>query len=357
MCDPRIGQSHFAVFRSRTPYSSEKAGSGPTYELHKFVASDSGFRSDPGALSCPRIDTYRPTENAVYSEKLSQKKTTEMRLTEMKQILDSGQIRLTKSLGQNFLHDLNQLHRIVAAAELSADDCVLEIGPGLGPLTQIMLKSGCEVLAIEIDRRLFEYLQTQFKGENRLTLIHADALAYLRENRRDWSKWKLVANLPYSVGSPILVELAQAVDPPARMVVTVQIEVAHRLMAQAGSDDYGLLTLLVQARFEPVGWFKIPANCFFPAPEVDSACVSLIRRSTPLLAQRQGGTFERIVKRSFSQRRKMMLKLLKADWPEPDLQRHFSELGLAPDVRAEKVTLDQFVQLTRRLDPANDHIA
>lgn len=277
-----------------------------------------------------------------------------MRLSEMKQVLASRQIRLTKSLGQNFLHDLNQLRRIAAAAELAQSDRVLEIGPGLGPLTQIMLNSGCEVFAIEIDRRLFEHLQREFLNDKQLTLLHADALHYLREHPRDWSEWKLVANLPYSVASPVIVELAQAPGPPSRMVVTVQLEVAQKLSATAGSKDYGILTLLVQARYEPRGWFKIPAACFFPAPDIDSACVTLIRRAQPLVSGAQAAAFERIVKRSFSQRRKMMLKLLREDWPDHDLGRYFDEINLLSDVRAEKVTLEQFVQLTRRLHPAND---
>jgi len=133
------------------------------------------------------------------------------------------------------------------------------------------------------------------------------------------------------------------------MVVTLQIEVAKRLMAKAGAPDYGLLTLLVQLDYKPQGWFKIPASCFFPEPDVDSACVSLARRAQPLLAPEQRDTFVRIVKRSFSQRRKMMLKLLKQDWPEPRLAAEFERLKLSPQVRAEEVSLEQFAQLAQAL--------
>src|SRR5437773_1351286 len=151
-----------------------------------------------------------------------------MKLSEMRQTLAQSGIRLTKSLGQNFLHDANQLRRIVAAADLSGADKVLEIGPELGPLTELLL---------------------------------ADALELLSGEPRDWTNWKVVSNLPYSVASPIVVELAQAERGPERIVVTLQREVARRLMARPGGADYGLLTLLVQLNYEPRQFFKIPASC------------------------------------------------------------------------------------------------
>src|SRR5436190_22884844 len=245
-----------------------------------------------------------------------------MRLSEMKHILARGNIRLSKSLGQNFLHDGNQLRRIVAAAELAASDHVLEIGPGLGPLTELLLVKAGEVFAIEKDRRLVDLLRHRFPGrffnegsevarkhglgpsqgvescahgnrevplpgefgrgstrarEPKFSLVLDDALEFLHHQLHDWSDWKLVANLPYSVASPILVELAQAIGCPERMVVTVQREVAQRIVANAGDKDYGLLTLLIQLRYEPHGCFKVPASCFFPQPDVDSACVTLLR--------------------------------------------------------------------------------
>jgi 16S rRNA (adenine1518-N6/adenine1519-N6)-dimethyltransferase len=180
-------------------------------------------------------------------------------------------------------------------------------------------------------------------------LIHADALEYIRRERRDWSDWKLVANLPYSVASPILVELALAPQRPKQMTVTLQLEVAQRLMSKADDDDYGVLTLLVQLDYEPRGWFKIPANCFFPAPNVDSACVTLVRREKPLLTDDHRKIFVRIVKKAFSQRRKMMLKLLKTEWPLEKLQAAFSALTISPQERAEKLSLEQFVGLTMHL--------
>ena len=276
-----------------------------------------------------------------------------MKLSEMKQILSEGDIQLTKSLGQNFLHDANQLQRIAQAAELTKSDKVLEIGPGLGPLTELLLERAGEVLAIEKDTRLHRVLAERFipgsrSGES-LHLLRDDALDYLRRAPRDWTGWKLVSNLPYSVASPLLVELAQSDRCPERMVATLQIEVAKRLMARPGEKDYGLLTLLVQLQFEPLGWFKIPATCFFPEPDVDSACVALRRRQPNLLDRDRARGFYRIIKRGFSQRRKMMLKLLKAEWPLPALEEAFARLNLSPQIRAENVSLEQFVQLTRDL--------
>lgn len=181
-------------------------------------------------------------------------------------------------------------------------------------------------------------------------LLHADALEFIKRERRDWRDWKLVANLPYSVASPILVELAQSPQRPKQMTVTLQLEVAQRLMARADDDDYGVLTLLIQLDYEPRGWFKIPANCFFPAPDVDSACVTLVRREQPLLPEEYRAAFVKIVKRAFSQRRKMMLKLLKTEWPLEKLERAFAGLKISPRERAEKLSLEQFVKLTKLLN-------
>ncbi len=272
-----------------------------------------------------------------------------MKLSEMKQVLAEDGIQLTKSLGQNFLHDAHQLRRIADAGELSASDKVLEIGPGLGPLTAVLLAQAGELLAIEKDQRLVAFLQKRFAAEPKFTLLHDDALDLLKRDRRDWSAWKLVANLPYSVASPILVELAQAPGCPERLVATLQLEVVQRLAAATDSEDYGLLTLLIQLRYEPRGWFKIPAGCFHPAPDVDSACITLVRRPEPLLPGALAPTFDRLVKLAFSQRRKMMLKLLKQHWPADHLEAAFGEIGLSPQIRAEAVSLEQFAQLTRLL--------
>lgn len=274
-----------------------------------------------------------------------------MTLSELRRVLDERGIQLTKSLGQHFLHDANQLRRIVEAAELTGADRVLEIGPGLGPLTELLLAGAAEVFAIEKDQRLVAELKRRFAREPRLRLLHADALEFLQREARDWHDWKLVSNLPYSVASPILVELALQDHPPGRMVVTLQLEVAQRLTAGAGDDVYGVLSLLVQLRYEPRGLFKVPASCFFPEPDVASACVTLARREREWLPAELRGLFARVVKLAFSQRRKMMLKLLKQQWPAGKLEAAFAALGISPQARAETLSLEQFVELTRQLRP------
>ena len=271
-----------------------------------------------------------------------------MKLSEMRQLLSAHGIQLTKSLGQNFLHDGNQLQRIVDLAELDAGDRVLEIGPGLGPLTELLVKKSREVLAIEKDHRLVRFLEGRFGAVRNLKLISADALEYLRAHRT-WSEWKVVSNLPYSVGSPLLVELAQMDDRPLLMVVTLQLEVVRRLLAKAGEPDYGLLTVLIGVYYEAGDWFKIPGSCFFPEPDVDSGCVRLNRRAVPLLNSAQSKTFATLVKIGFSQRRKMMFKLLKEHWPEERIKRAFQEARLSTTVRAEAVRIETFVHLTKSL--------
>src|SRR5688572_9080908 len=276
-----------------------------------------------------------------------------MTLSEMRQILSDRGIQLTKSLGQNFLHDGNQLRRIVEAAGLTPDDNVLEIGPGLGPLTELLLQKSGRVLAIEMDQRLVTFLEQRFK-DPKLELVHADGLQIARDKSRDWSNWKFVSNLPYSVASPILVELAENPNAPKSLTVTLQIEVAQRIQSKAGDADYGLLSLLLQVRYEATAFFKISAASFFPAPDVDSACITLQHRPIPLLPIDQLLNFKRIVKKAFSERRKMMMKLLKQEWPVEKLGRCFDQIGLSQQIRAEAVTLEQFVALTTCLttDPA-----
>lgn len=285
-----------------------------------------------------------------------------MNLSEMRRILGERNLQLTRSLGQNFLHDGNQLQRIVAAAEIQPGDRVLEIGPGLGPLTEVLWKAGARVLAIEKDARLVEVLRQRLPAPAGEApdeaapdlgpgLIQADALEWIRTHGRDWSAWKLVANLPYSVASPILVELAIQPGRPSRMVVTLQLEVVQRIAAGPGSADYGILTLLLGLHYEARDWFKIPRGCFFPAPDVDSACVTLVRRAVPLLDETLAARFRTVVKAAFSQRRKMVAKLLRVHWPAARVSAALAAAGVAETERAERLGLEQFVKLTVELGP------
>lgn len=273
-----------------------------------------------------------------------------MRIGEMRHLLRQSGIGLSKALGQNFLHDGNQLRRIVQCAALRESDRVLEIGPGLGPLTELLLPKVQKVLAIEKDRRLIELLKRRFVGMHSLKLFHADALKYLRENAHDWRDWKLVSNLPFSVGAAILVELAMHSKAPSRMIVTMQLEVARRIRATHGQKDYGILSLLLQVIYEARITFRIPANCFFPKPKVTSACVILRRRPCPLLCDKSLACFVKLIKTGFGQRRKRMIKLLRHLCPERHLRNAYEKAGIPIDARAESVSLEAFVSLAQTLE-------
>jgi len=272
-----------------------------------------------------------------------------MNLSDMRRLLASRDLQLTKSLGQNFLHDGNQLRRIAGAAALEGTDRILEIGPGLGPLTELLLAGAGEVTAVEKDGRLVEVLRERFLGDDRFHLIHADALEWIREEERDWSEWKVVSNLPYSVGSPILVELALAERPARRMVVTLQAEVIGRVAARPGTAEYGVLTLLASLRFSVSSTFKVPRECFFPAPDVESACAVLDRRPSLELGPGVASAYVSAVKAGFGQRRKMMLKLLAEVWPREAVEAAMTGAGVALTERAERVSREQFVEIARRL--------
>ncbi len=272
-----------------------------------------------------------------------------MRLAELRAVLADRGIQLTKSLGQNFLHDGQQLRRIISLADLSGDDQVLEVGPGMGALTELLLGEGCRVLAIEKDRRLVDLLRSRFPETEAFELITGDAVSVLRRRRMDWSGWKLVANMPYSVASPILVDFALASHPPERMVVTLQLDVARRLTAEAGRKEYGLLTLLVGARFQVNAMFGIPRQSFFPVPAVESACLRLDRREKSVVSDEALPLYRKVVKCAFSQRRKKMIKLLRNLWPMDSLLQFYAAEGLREDIRAERVTLTQFARLAERL--------
>ena len=277
-----------------------------------------------------------------------------MTLSEIRNILNDEDIMLTKSLGQTFMHDQNQLRKIVALAKLAPDDSVIEIGPGLGPLTGLLLEAVGHVTAIETDRRLIKLLEKQFAKRDNLTLQHADAMKIVRKTEFDWSGHKLVANLPYSIASPLLIDLAESQGRPRAMIVTLQLEVVQRMLAKPGTKEYGVLALLIGLHYAPGEWFTIPRGSFYPEPNVDSGCIELLRRETPLLPPELCPVFKKIVKRVFAERRKKMMKLLKRDWPEAAVVEAFDALGLDEKIRAERVTLEQFTELTQRLSQAGN---
>ena len=273
-----------------------------------------------------------------------------MKLSEIRNILREEDIQLTKSLGQNFLHDQHQLQKIVALAQLEPNDKILEIGPGLGPLTEPLLQAAGHVTAIEKDHRLIDLLEKKFANRDNFTLEHADALQLIRQAKHNWSQHKLVSNLPYSIASPLMIDLAWGEHRPRAMIVTLQLEVGRRLMAVAGTKQYGILSLLIGLHYFTSQSFEIPRGCFFPEPNVDSCCIQLIRRDSQLLTIQETAVFKRIIKRGFSERRKKLMKLLKYDWPTEEVVAIFKTLGLDEQIRGEKVSLEQFVEMTKYLN-------
>ena len=275
-----------------------------------------------------------------------------MNRNEIHSTLDEESIRLSKSLGQNLLHDQNVLRRIVKAGELTTGDKVLEIGPGLGALTEHLLPAVGQLTAIEMDRRLEERLRARYGDHPHFDLQNQDALKFFDQPESDWSEWKLISNMPYSVASPLLVDLAAMTNSPRRLVVTLQLEVAQRLCGKPGTKEYSKLTLLVGCRYTVGHMFKISPHCFFPEPKVNSACLTLDRRTEPLFEDSLYKPFATVVKRAFSQRRKMMRKNLRGGWPDEVIDMAMAASGLDAKIRAEKVTLEQFVDLTRNLHDA-----
>jgi len=276
-----------------------------------------------------------------------------MNRTDIRETLDEESIRLTKSLGQNLLHDQNVLRRIAKAGDLSPTDKVLEIGPGLGALTAHLLPAVSQLTAFEMDRRLEAKLRERFGEEPHFDLRHYDALKYFATGEAkdtDWSGWKLISNMPYSVASPLLVNLAAMINSPSRLVITLQLEVAQRLYGKPGTKEYSKLTLLVGCRYIASHMFKISPHCFFPEPKVNSACLTLDRRTEPLFEDSLYKPFTTVVKRAFSQRRKMMRKNLRGGWPDEVIDMAMAATGLDAKIRAEKVTLEEFIELTRNLN-------
>ncbi len=272
-----------------------------------------------------------------------------MTLNDIRSLLGEHSIQLTKSLGQCFLHDEGVVEKIANLGEAGEGDRILEVGPGLGPLTEVLLARGAKVMAVELDQRLVEVLKGRFAGQENLELIHDDAMVRVVELVPNWNGWKMVANLPYSIGSPLLVELARPGFGPDSMAVTLQKEVVDRMKAPSGRKSYGVLTVLLNVSYEVGDSFVIPPGCFFPEPAIDSACVRLVRRAEPLVSPELFPLFRRLVKLGFSQRRKMMMKLLKQDWPADVLSGAFEAVGLDERIRAEAVPVETFVKMAEYL--------
>lgn len=248
-----------------------------------------------------------------------------------------------KSLGQHFLVDPNQIDRIVRLARVKPGDHVVEVGPGLGALTAGLAEAGCHVVAVEIDEGLVGALRSQFGTNDAVTVVHQDAMAV------DWDQvtppevtWAMVANLPYNVATPLVLDVLDMVPQVNSLLVMVQREVAERLVAAPGSSNYGIPSVKVAywATGELVA--KVPPSVFLPPPRVESALVHLVRHEKPLYDEPIGPVFE-LVRAAFGKRRKMLRKSLSG----LVTAEQFEAAGVASDNRPERIGVEQWCALAK----------
>jgi len=248
-----------------------------------------------------------------------------------------------KSLGQHFLVDPNQIDRIVRLAKVQPGDHVVEVGPGLGALTAGLVDAGCRVVAVEIDQGLVAALTAQFHDQDAVTIVHHDALTV------DWSvaappdrQWAMVANLPYNVATPLVLDVLDDVPQVTSLLVMVQREVAERLVAPPGSSNYGIPS--VKVAYWATGQLvaKVPPSVFLPPPRVESALVHLVRHKTPKHDEPIGPVFE-LVRAAFGKRRKMLRKSLSG----LVTQQQFEAAGVASDARPETIGVEQWCALAK----------
>lgn len=259
-----------------------------------------------------------------------------------------------KKFGQNFLIDGHVLDKIIAGAGVTKDDMVLEIGPGIGTMTQYLAEAAGKVVAVEIDRNLLPILQETLADYGNVKVIHADVLSLdlekLVQEENGGRPIKVVANLPYYITTPIIMALFEQHVPLANVTVMVQKEVAARMKSGPGSKDYGALSLAVQYYAEPYIVANVPCNCFMPRPNVDSAVIRLTRYEEPPVQVKDEKMLFKIIRASFNQRRKTLQNGLnnssELNFTKDQIAAAIAEAGFSPSVRGEALTLEQFAKLT-----------
>ncbi len=274
--------------------------------------------------------------------------------TRVKALLDELELRPRKAWGQSFLVDANIRDIIVGLADPTRADTVLEIGPGLGVLTEALLGLAGRVRAVELDRRLCAHLARQYGNDPRFALICGDALDLAPADAAFQGLTKMVSNLPYAVASRILVHLALAPAPPPLQVVMVQQDVAERMAAPAGGKEYGLLSVILQVVYDVALAKEVSPSCFYPAPHVWSAVVTLRRRAAPDLDAAQRRQVLDLVRAAFSQRRKQLkhladVPLLRGKYTREAFSVFLASRGVDPQCRPENVTPDQWASLAGAL--------
>ena len=268
-------------------------------------------------------------------------------------ILNRFKLRADKKLGQNFLIDEQVVRQIVAAAELSEADTVLEVGPGIGTLTQGLAESKAQVVAVELDTRLLPVLATTLEGYDNVRVVHGDILKVDIMEEVGVPNFKVCANLPYYITTPIIFALLEKRLPMERLVAMVQKEVAERMAAQPGGKDYGALSVAIQYYTEPEIAFIVPPTSFIPAPAVDSAVIVCKRREKPPVEVCDEALFFRVVKAACSLRRKMLSNSLKNMGIKSEQVAKWLELaGVDGKRRAETLSLEDFAKLTNSFNEA-----
>ena len=262
-----------------------------------------------------------------------------------------------KRFGQNFLIDSNILENIVSAANITKEDFVLEIGPGIGTMTQYLCENAREVVAVEIDKSLIPILQDTLSEYNNVEVINEDVLKVdikkLAEERNDGNPIKVVANLPYYITTPIIMGLFESGVPIDSITIMVQKEVADRMQTGPGSKDYGALSLAVQFYATAKVILNVSATCFMPRPNVDSAVIQLVRYDKPPVEVEDEHLMFKIIRASFNQRRKTMTNSVGKSGGINITKEQFSEAldmcGLSQTIRGEALTLEQFAQLSNAI--------
>lgn len=269
-------------------------------------------------------------------------------------VLQKYQFNFQKKFGQNFLIDTHVLDKIIAAADITEEDFVLEIGPGIGTMTQYLCENAREVTAVEIDKKLIPILEDTLGSYDNVTVINEDILKVdigkLAEEKNGGKPIKVVANLPYYITTPIIMGLFESHVPIDSITVMVQKEVADRMQVGPGTKDYGALSLAVQYYAKPEIVANVPPNCFMPRPKVGSAVIRLTRHEkTPVEVEDEKLMF-RIIRASFNQRRKTLVNGLNnaPDIPvsKENIVKAIQELGVSGSIRGEALTLEQFAKLS-----------
>ena len=270
------------------------------------------------------------------------------------EIIQKYEFMFQKKFGQNFLIDTHVLEKIISAAGITKNDCVLEIGPGIGTMTQYLAENAGHVVAVEIDRNLIPILKETLADYNNVTVINEDILRVdikaLAEEYNGGKPIKVVANLPYYITTPIIMGLFESGVPIDNITVMVQKEVADRRKEGPGSKDYGALSLAVQYYAEPEIVANVPPNCFIPRPNVGSAVIRLTRHKEMPVEVKDPALMFKIIRASFNQRRKTLQNGLgnapELPYTKEQIAAAIAEMGLTPTIRGEALSLAQFAQLS-----------